>query len=128
MNCDEARELLLEAELVELRGEGDSPLARHVTACAGCRAMAAHILSQTAALHAALERRPAAKRRFAWRRAVPVGLAAAAALALLLVPRTKETRVLPAAAVAPHEGVVATASNVAVIQTQNPKITVVWYF
>lgn len=128
MTCGDARELMLEADLVELRAEGDSLLARHLAGCEACRTMAQHILAQTAALHEAIEQRPPVRRRFAWRRTIPVGLAAAAALTLLLVPRPKETRVVPVASEARPEGVVATASNVAVIQTRNPKITVVWYF
>lgn len=130
MTCDEARELLLEADLSELRGEGDSPLALHVTSCTACRAAANHLLAQTAALHAAVQQEPAERRRSTWRRAVPVGLAAAAAVAVLLVPRDQPRN--PPLAVArpeqPRSGVNVVARNAAVLQTRNPKITVVWYF
>ena len=37
MNCTEAREAMLVAELAELRGETETPLATHVAGCADCR-------------------------------------------------------------------------------------------
>ncbi|HEX8906064.1 MAG TPA: hypothetical protein VF771_14550, partial [Longimicrobiaceae bacterium] len=54
MDCRTARDLLLEADPAELRGERDSPLAAHLHSCAGCRARAAAILAGQAELDAAL--------------------------------------------------------------------------
>ncbi len=56
MNCEMARNQMLEADLSELGGEGDGALAQHLRACAQCRERARRILEQTAALKGALER------------------------------------------------------------------------
>ena len=111
MNCETARDHLLEADLTELVGEGDGELARHLRACPECRERARRILDQTATLAAALEHvvppapsralvasrasaleRPAMEgdggRWRAMRRwAVAVPLALAASLALMLLSR-----------------------------------------
>jgi hypothetical protein len=44
VNCSEALDLLLEADLPELEGKGDSELAGHVQACLRCRAVADRVL------------------------------------------------------------------------------------
>lgn len=90
--CEQARQEMLAADLEELRGETESPLAAHVRACAGCRQYAARILGGQAALGRgldALQPQAGAGRRRpsrAWRRA-RAPLAAAAVLALMLVGR-----------------------------------------
>ena len=96
MNCDVAREEMLVADLHELRGEGDTDLAMHVRTCAQCRRQAEIILGEYDTLRTSLgglephtetaqvtpirtARKP---RRYLW---IPLPLAAAAVLALLLV-------------------------------------------
>jgi anti-sigma factor RsiW len=152
MNCTEARDLLLEAELAELRGEGASEVARHVRECARCRAMAQEIVEQEGALAQALAGvrprvaadtaaaeavaakvlplRPRWKRR--WAAVIPAALAATLAGILLtnngtppaVVPSTTE-----AAAVAAAPVVDATSSEIYVVfNTDNPDIVVVWLY
>lgn len=151
-SCLEVRTLLLEAEPHELLGEGQSSVARHVRACTACAELAqrmlgaqheladalAHLGTHTTQLtHASTPTRteapatPARRtRRTLLRAAAP--LAAAAVLALLLVPRGGE----PPIAVPPELIAVASdvpvvnvpaGENVAVMQTTNPRITVIWY-
>ena len=49
-DCTSMRELMLEAELAELEGEGTSALARHVRRCASCRKVARSLAADTDAL------------------------------------------------------------------------------
>jgi len=161
MTCDEARELLLEAEPGELEGTGGSPLSLHLAACGRCAAAAARIVQATRALDAhlaappdeeavdavlaALGRagpRPVASvvdlRAPRWRRAAWGSLAmAAAATGLLFVARlpapinegANEAAPSVAAAVPPPPLIEASsAATVAVIETDNPDITVLWFF
>jgi predicted anti-sigma-YlaC factor YlaD len=152
MNCTEARGLLLEAELAELRGEGESEVARHVRECTRCRAMAQEIVEQEGALAQALagvrpqvsadtaaaetaaakvlSLRPRWKRR--WAAIIPAALAATVAGILLtsngtppaVVPSTTED-----AAVAAVPVVDATSSDTYVVfNTDNPDIVVVWLY
>lgn len=142
MTCTEARELLLEADLDALRGEGPSALARHVAACARCRALAGQVLDEQAALDRVLahlaerahpaggvRRTPPAVRVAAW------GLAAAAAVvAAFLGLRARPTAAPepPAALAAPPSAVEvdvsASGRNAVVFRTPDPTITVVWFF
>jgi hypothetical protein len=87
MTCDHALELLLEADLGELDGAGESPLARHVRDCAKCRAVAAQLAMDTRALAVARGEHPAARPTGARRafRLYPVAFAGALAAALALV-------------------------------------------
>jgi predicted anti-sigma-YlaC factor YlaD len=144
MNCTEARELLLEAELAELRGEGESEVARHIRECARCQAMAREIVEQESSLGqvlagvrpevsadiAAAEAAPRLKRR--WAAIIPAALAAALAGILLtsngtppaVVPSTTEVAAAPAVPV-----VDATSSETFVVfNTDNPDIVVVWLY
>lgn len=152
MNCTEAHDLLLEAELAELRGEGESQVARHVRECTRCRAMAQEIVEQevalaqalagvrprvsagTAAAEAAtakvLPLRPRWKRR--WAAVVPAALAATLAGILLTSNRTPPA-VVPSttevAAVAAVPVVDAASSETFVVfHTDNPDIVVVWLY
>lgn len=50
MNCEAARDLLLEASPEELQSEDDSELARHLAECPGCRRLARAFLEGQAAL------------------------------------------------------------------------------
>jgi hypothetical protein len=157
MTCDEARALLLEAEPEELKGTGGSPLSLHLSACPRCAAAAARVLEATRELDAhlatashgsgvdavlarladagtlggeGLHGRP--QRR--WGPAVWGSLAlAAAAAGLVFVTRTPapmhEGTPRTTASAPPLPLVEASnAATVAVIQTDNPDITVLWFF
>ena len=140
MTCSQARDALLEAELAELLGEGPSDLAAHVRTCPECAACAGAILGSTRALDGALAALTATaplKRsagRPSLRRFLPLGLAAAAAIAALLLARRSSISPPPAprAAVSLPRGIEvdlsASKRDVAVFQTADSTITVVWYF
>ncbi len=92
MTCESMLERMLDAEPAELRGEGDTPLAAHLRTCTRCRAVAARIAGDTAALLAAVrEDSHAARRasvgrpRIAHGRAIAAGTLAAAALLAMAV-------------------------------------------
>jgi hypothetical protein len=152
MTCDEAREALLEADLAELDGTAATPLAAHVATCAECRHLAERIVLGTDALGREREHRPrrpagdaaAAARRDAdrirrvrrrWLAATPA-LAAAAVAVILLArswtpgpPSGPFASSPPATPVEPGLPLVAAAApTVAVFETANPKIVVVWQF
>jgi hypothetical protein len=55
MNCTESQERVLDADVHELRGVGDSSLAGHIRTCTQCRALADRILEEQAHIRAALE-------------------------------------------------------------------------
>lgn len=143
MNCETARALLLEAEPAALRAPQGTPLGAHLEACAECAGLAGKILASDAALHDALATLSAATMgarttgaravaRRAWRRSavlLPV-IAAAAALVLLLRPEPSRLPVAPSARAIPRHTVVngTDGSGVAVMQTRDPDITVIWNF
>lgn len=56
--CTPFRELMLEADPAELRGEGNGDLARHLRVCEPCSRVAALLLEETARLDALLEEAP----------------------------------------------------------------------
>jgi anti-sigma factor RsiW len=146
MNCDEAREEMLEAAPADLASEIDSALSRHLRHCPACRAAAAHALAvergmaewleaaepATAAATAIPAARATARRRAAARPWVGAGVAVAAGLAALLIwwhppeglapptPRSAASR--PGFSVTPPPG-----RDVIVLTTPNPRIVVVWY-
>ena len=143
ISCETARELLLEAEPGELRGEGDGPLAAHLRGCPACRQRAAYVIKETDRLHRAIDALPlplhaaasgsggeAAPRR--WPVLVPLALAAGVA-ALVLVRRhdvtAPSTPLRVARAIAPPLDVqVPAGQSVAVFQTANPNIVVIWSY
>jgi len=145
ISCDVARDLLLEAEPAELRGEGDGPLAAHLRGCPACRQHAACILSETRVLQDtvdglcpprhAVERGPGGEvRPRRWHIFVPLALAAGVG-ALLLARRsemwhsTVPAPVPPATATTPALDVqVPAGQSVAVFQTANPNIVVIWSY
>lgn len=153
--CAEVRELLLEAEPEELRGVGTSAVAEHVRACRACAHIAGRILAETEVLRAYLDDAPTPPlgeilRRAGVARAAEVApavaagrtiprrwlwapAAAAAAVAALFVALESRGPVPHAASTtAPAEPppVVepANGATVAVMQTANPDITVLWFF
>jgi anti-sigma factor RsiW len=102
MMCAEARTRLLEADSVELRGEGDSELALHLRSCPACTRVAAALLEEQGNVARALAaRRPGVpveialdhaqaevatrrRRRAVWRAGIPA-LAAAGLAGVILV-------------------------------------------
>lgn len=160
--CADFRAMILEAEPMDLRGEGDTELAVHVRGCPACARVAALVLDETARLDAYLGDTPVldveavlaraalpaeAPEAVAHRtlpvskaysfpgRRILVPLAAAAALAALLLMRGQEIR-SPATSIAssPAEPAVAplvepiAGQGAAIMQTDDPEITVVWLF
>lgn len=149
MNCGEARERILEAELAELRETGDSTLSKHIRLCRPCRGMAEHVLRSELALgraldavapHVDLERvtpptvASLHRRRRFWTRAVSALAAAGlAALALSQAPLIRQgPRPVPqiagaafpqAPSVEPPPG-----RGVVVFETDNPDIVVIWFY
>jgi len=144
MTCMEARAALLEADLEELRGTADTPLALHLRDCADCRAAAERVLRVEGALgwrlaalapRRGIARAPATpRRRRPWRWAVPLAAAAGVGALLLVVTRPPEPRPVEGrpADVAQETGGVSVRApagrNVAVFQTDNPDIVVIWFY
>lgn len=150
-SCRDMRVLLLEADLDELAGDGSSPVAEHVRACAGCRDIAGRIVEETRGLDSYLSRGASAPDVDAILGAVGVGdaatdppprvlpftpwrrwtaLAAAAAVAGLFFLRADDAPqvVGPVAFQTPPLVEAAPDRNVAVMPTANPDITVLWFF
>jgi len=148
MDCAAARALLLEADPAELRGEGDSPLAAHLRGCADCRAAADAILAGEAELDAALRALatpsadprviPLRPRSRGMRIAPAVGtlaaLAATVAAVMLARPHSAAPRGATAEQIArlmfptPPVARAADGRSVAVLQTSDPGVTVVWVY
>jgi predicted anti-sigma-YlaC factor YlaD len=147
---------LLVADLDELEGRTDTPLARHLRVCPSCRAAARRIVEDTAILAARLAvdaERPDADALLAAARAADpraavglasagwrlgprelswLGLAAAAGLAAVLLrpPPTPPDRSAASDVSAAALPLVEAAPDrdVAVLPTRDPDITVVWFF
>jgi anti-sigma factor RsiW len=104
ISCTVMREAMLEAELDELRGLGESDVAQHVRTCAACGERAEILVrghDKLAASLAAIRPRAADAnvtpiqrkwRKLSW---VPVPLAAAAVLTLLMIPQQNGDEELP---------------------------------
>ena len=146
MNCREARDLLLEADLADLAPGAGSELAAHLETCTACRRAAARIVGVEGALarrltavrptleeSAAVARAVAAARRRATVRRIGFGTlaAAAAAAGILLLPARQVSRPsLPAVGPAAPVGFSVTASpaqSLVVLQPADSNIVVVWY-
>lgn len=157
MKCIEAREAILDADPKVLQGLGDDPLASHVRACASCARRAQAILREAAALSGALERavsppdldrilreaaepgrnvEPGHRRWFfagverRWGTAL-LPLAAAAVLAFLLLGRQPALPGTPYRPPPTPVGLDVQAppeTDVAVLETDDPDITVLWLF
>lgn len=154
MNCEMARELMLEADLADLSPAGTSDLARHLRDCAACGARAERIVANTRSLAVSVramrpsvdlgeaqERAAAAAgairaRQRMWRRArlvTPLALAAGIGALLLLDgrhsgPETPAVPPAPFAALSAFDVETPAGANVAVFRTDNPQIVVIWYF
>ncbi len=150
MNCEIALDRMLEAEPAELRGELDTDLARHLSQCARCHAVAEEIVAGEARLASGLRalqpsrevdavvRRVKARPRFARQvirskiRLVPLAAAAALALLLFRADRSREfdgtvtPTALPSAG--PPAVQVSPNTNFVLMKTDNPKITVLWFY
>jgi anti-sigma factor RsiW len=150
VNCAEARDALLTADLPELGADGTGDLAAHLRGCAPCATLARRIVAAERGLDATLHRltpdgaAAAARAALAARRVPPrrVGrvwagaLAAAATVAAVLLLGNGEPTP-PSAEARPtslsHESRESVVSappgmSVAVFATDNPRITVYWFF
>jgi len=140
MTCDTMRGRIYDADLAELRGETDTPLAQHLASCVSCQAMAKKIVDAEAALGHALDSiTPGGRARVGQRRSRRIGhwatlvpLAAAAALVAILVRGRPEAPQVLATASATDIAdlpLVETTDNqnVAVFTTNDPDIVVVWF-
>ena len=148
MTCAEARERMLEAERTDLSGATESELSLHLRGCVRCRRAANRIVEAERELWGALAaatpergadeavalvRRRAQRRRWVWRVAP---LAAAAVLAVVLIARREQVpqSLPPASAPSIRSGRSGLAvegppgRSVAVFQTDNPDIVVIWFF
>ena len=139
MTCATMRERILEADLAELRGETETPLAQHLRECHACSRIAEKIVQAEAKLGVALDtmstgvrtRRTTAPRRRLGHWAVLVPLAAAAGLAAIMLGRGADTvtePTLPALQVGALPVVEpADDQDVAIFNTDDPNIVVVWF-
>ena len=148
MNCEHAADALLEADLAELRGAGDAPLAAHLRTCERCRTLAGRILDAETALAETLAaerpKRPAHEAAAAamaaaspsrtWRRRFRVAALAAAGIAAVLLVNgggPSPTQTLRPAMASGRPITLLEASpgqHVVVFQTDNPNIVVIWTF
>ena len=146
--CTSRLEALLDADVAELDGSGDSDLAQHVRSCDQCRAAAEHVLATNHALDSALDAtvEPDVDALLARARLRPVPgttalrplrgrrwpiVAAAAAIGALMLgrgdrPLPGDPPLLLSEATVTLD--VPAGQDVAVLQTDNPDITVLWFF
>ena len=132
IDCMQARDLMLEADVSELSGAGPdaSELARHIAACGDCRNQAQRILRGYADLERGLQavgRKRRATSRFTW---IPIPLAAAAVLTLVLA---RQNDPLPdmsflTARMTQQQPVVTPPSDRQAIVIEKNDLTVVWLY
>ena len=136
-NCSDFREEILDAELSQLRAEDDSPLAAHLRGCAECRVLADRILQGYAALNEGLEAVQPARAgvipmRGHRRKWLSMPLAAAAVLALLMVPRTDNSELprmdMITKLLFPEEAVVTPSAGQTAMVIEKPEMTIVWLY
>ena len=151
MNCELAFERMLDADPEELEARGDSGLGVHIQGCGRCQAVAAELLAGHEMLAARilsveLDRgveavlpavRRAATQRIRRRRLTRFALPAAIAAALVLLAirdrapsmplvdapaqLARQPSAQPTVRLAPN-------TNALVLETNNPRITVVWFY
>lgn len=141
MTCADARAAMLVAERSELRGSGDSSLARHLGECESCRRLAAAIENETAMLAATLASgsgtRVAAKsvaRQRARLAVLVTALPIAATIALAAVLQRRDGVIDRNRGVSSQERIATNIVSVdvergqtaTVIRTRDPKVTIVW--
>jgi hypothetical protein len=152
MKCADAVELILEADSPDLRGEGEGTLAVHVRNCPRCRALVQVVLEEEKILASSMleavpapdldtildrglnpENSSARQPLRAFKKAgyALIPLAAAAALAGLFL---RSEAPLPGPVYSPPEPTVSLGlevpegRNAALLQSDNPDITVLWFF
>jgi hypothetical protein len=151
--CDRDTTWLLEASLEELRGETDSEHAEHLRDCEQCAGLARHIVARTSDLAAVMDAKPpevdvdailararlvaepgdaapSVHRPKPWRQWVT--LAAAASVVGVLLMRQPDGA-LPGVEFVPRAPAFPTVEtavghDVAIIETDNPDITVLWFY
>ena len=132
MTCTEARDALLVADMAELRGESDTPLATHVQTCAECGRVASVILRGTAGLERSAlgaKRRRQTTDRFALLAVLPIAAAVVVAVAINArspgqVSSPRAVSSLPVVRQVSVE--VARGQHATVFRTADPKVTVIW--
>ena len=135
MNCTQARDAMLVAELAELRSAGPAtPLSAHLAECAECRARATSVANQTAYIGALVAHRREAPtrtrpvRRFVLIASLPV--AAAVIIAVTLNMRQRAAVVPEATSSRPvvrNVSVdVAPGQQTTVLKTADSTVTVIW--
>lgn len=123
MNCNEARELLLTADPEELAGGGATPLADHLRDCAQCAAIARAVGADTDALRLTLSKRGSKTAR---RMALVAALPIAATIVAIVASHERPVAPAPAAAAAASVSVdVARGQTAAVVQTNDPRVTII---
>ncbi|HEX6559631.1 MAG TPA: hypothetical protein VF021_09210 [Longimicrobiales bacterium] len=133
-DCAAAREWLLEADLAELRSNR-GPHAQHIESCAACRAVARTLLHGHAQLDEALSalapERKVRRLRRRWPLWIPLPLAAAAVLALLLT-RGEKLPAPPSARLAqmlmPATPIVTPPAGKQAVILEKNDLTVVWLY
>ena len=150
--CTRSLEFLLESDVDELRGTADTEAGTHVRSCARCRGAARRILASNELLGAALGAVPGdldvdavlARARLTvesgpgpelparrpWRRWAALAAAASIGSLMLLGERDPAPPGVPLAPLSAELPTVDAPAdqNVTVIQTDNPDITVLWFF
>jgi hypothetical protein len=133
MTCADARDAIEIAELSELRGDDDSPLAGHLRECAECRRLADVVLRGTSALTLDSARRARTHRTRVRRVTAWSSVAAAATIVAAVVvdrrqstalPEPRRSASLPVARQVSLE--VARGQQATVLKTSDPKVTVIW--
>lgn len=146
MECVTAQSRMLEADVEELHGDASTDLGRHLASCDRCRAAASRIVEGERDMAAALgaieppraysstaSPPKADTRRVQWLRWVPALPVAAAIAGLIIVgsgddtpdlhaPRTQLSRGSPTVRLDQQNG------NMVMLKTDNPKITVLWFY
>jgi hypothetical protein len=133
---------MLVADRSELRGEGESDLARHLRECNGCRRLAAGIESDTALLASIVQRSDSTadvvaipRGRRVWNAILVAALPIAATIVIGVQLQRRQQNVTPPTrdVVAPEQIAINSVSvdvepgqTATVIRTRDPKVTIVW--
>lgn len=133
MNCSEAREAMLELDLSELRGDGDSPLTAHVRTCKACQDRAMSIVFQTARVGGLIATRRRSNRWSMRRIALVASLPIAAVVVIGFhlrdgqLPPEPEAAPASAPPVAQNVSVdVVPGQQTTVLKTADSTVTVIW--